>query len=210
MNLGIMEDELKQFGHFKTRVLDISEREINSKTDIRISWDTTRKGQKVTHVTFKIQQFSTEDFKETAVDEFHQELLRFGLLEEKSLEFIKNYDLDYLNGKLNSVKAKMSENGLAIENPVGFFIASVEKDYQEKEKIRIPVRKKDIKKTKGLGTSDELLELQKQLENAIRGQESTYAKQQDTLMSAFKAEEEKIREKIARIEGKLKKRSEKA
>jgi plasmid replication initiation protein len=204
MNLGIMDDELKQFGHFKTRVLDISEREINSKTDIRISWETIRKGQKVTHVSFKIDQTTTDEFNDSAVDEFHQDMIRFGVSSETALELVKNHDIDYLISKMNQVKLKIKENPGNIENPAGLFITAVEQDYQEKEKIKMTVQKKDIHKTKGRVTTDsKLQELQKQLENAIKGQESPYAKQQESLMQAFKTEEQKIRGEIEKLEIKL-------
>jgi hypothetical protein len=66
------------------------------------------------------------------------------------------------------------------------------------------VQKKDIHKTKGRVTTDsKLQELQKQLENAIKGQESPYAKQQESLMQAFKTEEQKIRGEIEKLDIKL-------
>lgn len=201
MNLGIMDDELKQFGHFKTRVLDISEREINSKTDIHIVWDTTRKGQKVTHVTFKITKTS-ENFTDSAVDELHNDLIRFGLSEDKALELIKNYDYSYLLEKLSNTRAKAQDDS-SINNPIGFFITAVENNFQQIETHKVKINKKSVQKATKTGTAleEEIKELKNQLESALKGQKSVYAKKGDSLMKAFKDEEERIKNRLKELEG---------
>lgn len=200
MNLGIMDDELKQFGHFKTRVLDISEREINSKTDIHILWDTTRKGQKVTHVTFKITKTS-ENFTDSAVDELHKDLIQFGLSEDKALELIKNYDYSYLLEKLSNTREKIQKDP-SINSPVGFFIVDVENNFQQPETQKVKINKKSVQKATKTGSpmEEEVKELKKQLESALKGQKSVYAKQGGSLMQAFKDEEEKIRKRLEELE----------
>ena len=52
--LGIKEGELSNFAYFNRRVLDISRREINSKTDLHLEYESIKEGRKVTLINFKI------------------------------------------------------------------------------------------------------------------------------------------------------------
>ncbi len=51
----IKDDQYKKFNDFKTRVLDIAKREINSKTDIKIDFKLIKAGRKVEVVEFDIK-----------------------------------------------------------------------------------------------------------------------------------------------------------
>ena len=53
--LGIEQEELKLWIHFKTRVLEISKREINAKTDIKIDYKTEKVGRKIKYIIFSIE-----------------------------------------------------------------------------------------------------------------------------------------------------------
>jgi len=53
--LGIKEGELKLWIHFKERVLEISKREINSKTDLTIDYKPEKTGRKITHIVFYVE-----------------------------------------------------------------------------------------------------------------------------------------------------------
>jgi plasmid replication initiation protein len=52
--LGVDDDKYDNFAFFRRRVLDIAEREINDKTDIRFSWEAIKNGRKVVAIKFVI------------------------------------------------------------------------------------------------------------------------------------------------------------
>jgi plasmid replication initiation protein len=53
--LGIEQEELKLWIDFKRRVLEISKREINAKTDIKIDYKTEKVGRKIKYIIFSIE-----------------------------------------------------------------------------------------------------------------------------------------------------------
>ena len=53
--LGIEQEELKLWIDFKRRVLEISKREINAKTDIKIDYKTEKVGRKIEYIIFSIE-----------------------------------------------------------------------------------------------------------------------------------------------------------
>jgi plasmid replication initiation protein len=53
----------KLYGNIKTRILDISKREINQKTDLTLSYSEIKKGRKVEAIKFKITQKVTQEEK---------------------------------------------------------------------------------------------------------------------------------------------------
>lgn len=52
--LGIEKTKYKLYGHFKNKVLEIAEREINEKTDILIQIEEIKTGRKITAIKFLI------------------------------------------------------------------------------------------------------------------------------------------------------------
>jgi len=205
-NLGILNGELKQFGHFKERVLDISEREINAKTDIRIAWEAIRKGRKVTHIKFLIESTEIQnhspnqekDITHFVSEDVSKRLLALGITENKVKELLHHYSAEYLIEKLTYVQAKIS-SGKIPKSPAGFFIKSVEEDYKpltEKEKIDTH---KIIKKVKN-NKNSEKLKLEQELESAKQGLESVPAKYSEQLKEDFEKQVKLLSEKLKNLE----------
>lgn len=65
--LGIEKTEYKLYGHFKDKVLKISEREINEKTDITISFEEIKTGRKITAIKFNIEKRTEEYIQEVEI-----------------------------------------------------------------------------------------------------------------------------------------------
>lgn len=201
-NLGILNGELKQFGHFKERVLDISEREINAKTDIRISWEAVRKGRKVTHIKFLIESTESvgqeKDITNFVAEDLEMKLLALGVSENKVKDLLENYSAEYLIEKLTYVQSKINA-GKIPKSPAGFFIKSVEEDYKpltEKEEIATRVATKKVKNKK----NDERVILEKELESAKKGLESIPAKYSEQLREGFEKQVKFISEKLRKLE----------
>ena len=54
--LGVNPNEYQRFNHFKSKVLMVSVKEINTKTDLEVSYELERSGRTYTHITFQIKE----------------------------------------------------------------------------------------------------------------------------------------------------------
>ncbi len=202
-NLGILNGELKQFGHFKERVLDISEREINAKTDIRISWEAIRKGRKVTQIKFSIESTANQEKDVTTYlsDDLEQKLITLGVSESKVKELLMTHSEEYLIEKLTYVQAKIN-SGKIPKSPAGFFIKSVEEDYK-------PLTQKEDAETRRVTRSfknkkenpeESKEKLEKELESAKKGLASAAARYSEDLKESFEQQVIFISEKLKKWE----------
>lgn len=90
---GIERNQYKNYNDFKRKILEISEREINLKTDILISYEEQKTSRKVTSIRFSIK--NNPKYKQTGFEKSQQEKsyiiqkeLRSGLaLTEKIMEY---------------------------------------------------------------------------------------------------------------------------
>jgi hypothetical protein len=112
--LGLKETELSRWSDFKRIVLEISKREINNKTDIRISYTTEKLGRKIEFIIFSIkkkvekQEISSEISQDleglfSLVPEKYRNLktLRSGIekyFEKEGIEYTKR-NIQYANTK---------------------------------------------------------------------------------------------------------------
>lgn len=202
-NLGILNGELKQFGHFKERVLDISEREINAKTDIRIAWEAIRKGRKVTQIKFSIESTTSQekDITNFVSDDLEQKLITLGVSESKVKELLINHSEEYLIEKLTYVQAKIN-SGKIPKSPAGFFIKSVEEDYKPltKKEATATHRVTRSMKDKKSGTEETKENLEKELDSAKKGLVSTAARYSKDLKEGFEKQVQFISEKLKKFE----------
>jgi len=67
-------DKYKKYNDFKKKVLEISEREINEKTDINISFEEIKTGRKVTSIKFKIKSIIQEVKKKNIEKEIEKKM----------------------------------------------------------------------------------------------------------------------------------------
>ena len=202
-NLGILNGELKQFGHFKERVLDISEREINAKTDIRIQWEAIRKGRKVTQIKFSIESTASQekDITSFVSDDLAQKLIILGVSESKVKELLISHSEEYLIEKLTYVQAKIN-SGKIPKSPAGFFIKSVEEDYKpltqkEATETRRVTRTMKNKKSE---PEDAKEKLEQELESAKKGLASAAARYSEDLKEGFEKQVKFISEKLKSME----------
>lgn len=73
--LGINEQKTyAMFGKIKSKILEISKREINEKTDLIISYSTIKTGKKITSIKFKITQKPNQEIQ--AKKEFEKHILQ--------------------------------------------------------------------------------------------------------------------------------------
>lgn len=67
--LGIQKDKYKQYGHFKSRVIQSAVEEVNEKTDVQVTFNEIRKGRKVVKIEFTIKHCKD---KELTLDKPHK------------------------------------------------------------------------------------------------------------------------------------------
>jgi len=100
----------KNFTDFKRKVLDISEKEINTKTDIKIEWEVTKKNRrKVVEIEFKIEKKFNENQKKS---------------KEKQIENI--------NQDIANKKQKELQNNLKDIDDFKLFRTKIIKDFKDK------------------------------------------------------------------------------
>jgi len=63
LKLGIAEGMYKQYGHFKSKALNVALKEINEKTDLLIKVKEIKKGRKVDKIEFSIQHFKEKEIR---------------------------------------------------------------------------------------------------------------------------------------------------
>ena len=84
--LQIKETEYKKYSHFKDKILKTAEREINEKTDLKVSFEEIKTVRKVTAVRFKIEKKSSI----SSIGEVEN-------IEVKNIEEVKEYPEEVLN-----------------------------------------------------------------------------------------------------------------
>lgn len=74
--MGISKEKYKQYGHFKSRVITPSVKELNEKTDVQVTFKEIRKGRKVIKIEFTIKHFKEKEIKinKPIKDEFDEVL----------------------------------------------------------------------------------------------------------------------------------------
>ena len=122
--LGIEKTKYKLYGHFKNKVLEIAEREINEKTDILIQIEEIKTGRKITAIKFLISAKkeikAVENTEEIEIIEERKEYsgavtgLFYLLPEKEQIEsrkneiekLLKEHSVDYLKADIEYCKAK--------------------------------------------------------------------------------------------------------
>jgi len=155
-----IEKKYKLYGHFKDKVLKISEREINEKTDISISFEEIKTGRKITAIKFlisakkEIKAIKNKEIIENIeeVKEYPEEVLElFNILpfseqvekrKAELAELLKEHTFDYLKSDIEYC------NGQRPEKYWGYFIKSVNSGHfssAELEKKKIAEEKKRLR-----------------------------------------------------------------
>jgi hypothetical protein len=167
--LGIPDNKYKQYGHFKDRVLNSAQNEINSKTETYFDFTEIKKGLKVVMLKFEIQpNFNkphqiivppkVEKVKNTPL---YQQLTEYFCLNPKSaLEIINDYpesqileNIEYVKhqqskGKINDI-APYTIKAIKENYKLQLSLFDTEKQAAQKEKIKQEIeqqKEEDLKK----------------------------------------------------------------
>ena len=97
--LGVEQGELKLWIDFKRRVLEIAKREINSKTDLKIDYQTKKIGRKIEYIIFSIQAQAHDKKTDDEQNKRYDELLKLVPEKYRELKTLKNAIIKYLKKK---------------------------------------------------------------------------------------------------------------
>jgi plasmid replication initiation protein len=131
--LGIEEGEYEKYGHFKSKVLKVAQKELNEKTDIEFDFVEIKDGRKVAKINFVIRKNGRNDTPElpAAEEDFGiiARLREFGLNEIQIDHAIKTYDESYILENLAIVEQDY-KNG-KVKNLTGYAYKALEQDYRK-------------------------------------------------------------------------------
>lgn len=132
------------FADFRKRVLDVAEREINAKTDIRIAQQEIKAGRKVAAIRFQIRPqvpAATGEVPDAAAAAALERLLRHGVAGTKARVLLDAYPLDRIDRNLDQAEHTMRAKG-NVENAAGFVIKAIEQDWHDERSVVMAAAKK--------------------------------------------------------------------
>ncbi|MCK6259585.1 replication initiation protein [Fictibacillus sp. KIGAM418] len=157
--LGIEPNKYKLFGHFKDKVLNVANKELEEKTDLRFEYEEIKVGRKVSSIKFSIykNQAKHKGVQLSGDLEFEariqESLERMGLSKPVIKSLISDYGYEQIDRNLEYSKKIIEKR--KIESPIGFLVQSIKDDYannQVKEGVGLPsylseqVKEEKIKK----------------------------------------------------------------
>lgn len=127
--LLIEDKEYSRFYDFERWVIKPSVKEINEKSDLKITYEKQKKGRNVESIHFTIQQKTGADQFEAELEERQRELLRRGLFQK--------IEKNYLLGNLKEFSTEKVETAIRVveasknkENPTGLFLEAMKNNWK--------------------------------------------------------------------------------
>ena len=140
--LGVPENSLKQFVHFKSRVLEIAKREIDKETDIEINYTFKKTSRKITHIIFDIKSKNPRREEDKKLYVEHQsdrkakaladQVIEFGFNSKEAQTVIGNAELIHVEEAIKAVK-KQVEKGNA-KNPKAMLRTAIKEKWTNQER----------------------------------------------------------------------------
>lgn len=94
LKLGIAEGKYKQYGHFKSKALNVALKEINEKTDLLIMVKEIKKGRKVDKIEFSIQYFKEKEIRLPEKPSKERQAPSINEIGERLNGLVKGYSFD--------------------------------------------------------------------------------------------------------------------
>ncbi|MCR9192829.1 MAG: replication initiation protein [Gammaproteobacteria bacterium] len=133
--MGVFDGKYNVFKDFKKRVLDISVKEVNEITPIRVTPEIERINQKVTRIRFRLEKNIDESpasFAQLSTDmELNQILVDvFGFSKQMIGEIYSKHDLNYIREKIEIITQSESFVTGKIRGLAGYLMEALKKDYK--------------------------------------------------------------------------------
>ncbi len=161
--LGIEKNEYERYGHFKSKVLKVAQKELAEKTDISFDFEEIKSGRKVAKINFIIQKREVEVQGELPLSEGEPGLIsrlrEFGLTEIQIDHIIKTYDEAYILDNLTIVERDYQSG--KVKNLTGYAYKALEQDYRKnKTSLEKKQEKSRLNNASYIGVPEHIIEQQ--------------------------------------------------
>lgn len=134
--LGILPEEYSLFGHFKDKVLNVAQEQINKNTDIRFLFSPIKTGRKFTAIKFEVIESSISRQKQLPSletppfesQELFDRLISFGASPSEAEIYFKKYSIEKIQRNLLLCEEKEKE-GVINSSKRGYLRKSLELDF---------------------------------------------------------------------------------
>lgn len=142
--MGVPDDKYPIFRDFKRRVLDKSIEEVNTYSDLIIEAELARVGRKVTEIRFLLKErvkkarlggskalIDVQEIKNEKLESLKEKLMvQFGLSLEQAQEMISQYDVPFIQEKIEIIEASKNYQQGKVLNLAAYFLSSLKNNYQ--------------------------------------------------------------------------------
>jgi len=139
---GISPDQYDKYKDLRVRVVDISVREINDRSDIYIEYDEIKDGRKVIAINFKISKNKGAVLPDPIMDDPSTarhvfRLADYGITREKAQELVQKHSIEIIAWALGEIsrRIKSKDKADAIDNPAGWIIKAIEEDWRPQRSL---------------------------------------------------------------------------
>ncbi|MDH4291467.1 MAG: RepB family plasmid replication initiator protein [Dehalococcoidia bacterium] len=146
--LGIGEDEYRQYGHLKTRILGKAQSELNAKTDLKIRLEEEKIGRRVTTITFFIKSRRPKDAILPEADiknpVLYQRLIHyFCLPKQDAKKTLEEYEEEYILSVLSSVEERFQRGEIRDIGP--YTLGALKKGARQKSLFEVEKEKRQAR-----------------------------------------------------------------
>jgi plasmid replication initiation protein len=138
--LGLKKEDYEHFGHFRSRVLDSSIKEINTKTDIRVGYEVQKRGRKVHRIIFSINKTEAKKIKsppeveEITNPKLYDKLIKYFLqTPTQAKEYLKQYSIEQIHANLLHVERRFKDG--KISNLGAYTKKAISEDFRDQRSL---------------------------------------------------------------------------
>jgi len=148
--LSIRENQYKRFSDFRN-IIEITKREINEKTDLKIDFKFIKTGRKVTAIAFDIKSKNDKTEKQKGLYCINneknlkqiREIMNFGFSSKEAISILDYTDTSVAANAINAVKSQIKKGN--VKNPKAMIKTALKEKWHDDKKIETKI-KKEVKK----------------------------------------------------------------
>lgn len=135
-----IQEKYQLFADFRRNVLQVAEREINAKTDIRFDWKPVKDGRKVAAIHFTISKnepaitLESPEAQSPAIKRLLERLVGHGVNEKRARNLVADHEPDRIQWHLDAVE-KALRDGKEIPNAAGWLVDGIKRDYRQQKSL---------------------------------------------------------------------------
>lgn len=136
----ILGSKYPNFKDLRVNVIEVAQRDIADKTDIRFDWKPVKTGRKVTAIHFSIfrnkPKITTEnpEVKDPEKKRLFERLRAHGVQEDRARATVSDYEADRVGWHIDFVEKELKA-GRKIDNVGGFLCTAIKEDYRRQKSL---------------------------------------------------------------------------